>query len=184
MASRFFRLTLAIFRDLATSIGCVPGRNQRYQSVADVGEFLLFPSPKRFARLNSPQLATRLVHPIAMPVARSMLPDLHVEPMFVNGTKCGRCAMAGIPARLGDRLPPGPASPCRSSLGVLLRRDAAKAQCEALPSFTFCDGSCQAHKMWSAGENGLGPVWAPLSNMVFGLGNLNLPTHGLTSLPR
>ena len=34
MASPILRLTLAIFRATPTSIGCMPGRNQQYQSVA------------------------------------------------------------------------------------------------------------------------------------------------------
>jgi hypothetical protein len=48
VASQNLALALSKFRDSATSIGCLPRKNQQYQYLAGFGEFSLSPSPAVF----------------------------------------------------------------------------------------------------------------------------------------
>ena len=97
MASPILRLTLSNFRAMPTSIGCVPGRNQRYQSVAGSGEFPLSPSPavskpklRRFTILNLLRRIAGLLVPNRCCVTYMLCHDLS-KAQTVDLKKCG-CA--------------------------------------------------------------------------------------------
>ena len=89
MASPILRLTLAIFRAMPTSIGCVPGRNQRFQWVTGFGEVSVVPFACRFRSLNHLDLHPPVVPPAGGLSAESMIGILHVERISVKRTKCG-----------------------------------------------------------------------------------------------